>query len=524
MARPKVPSWIGLLWTAAVAVGCAGPVSPPKHLVVIVVDTLRADFIACFGGDAETPNIDRLAAEGVRFEHARSHIPITGPSHLSLFSSLLPNQHGVLNNAQVVPDDIDTLAEILSGSGFETTGVVSLGVLGAKFGFSRGFDFYDDRTMGRFWRDAAEVNEAVLPLLGTTTPQRRFLWIHYSDPHSPYASPEADLPEADLFRDGDFVARVRLDGRRFSIPVDLPPGETGFEFRSGEDGESRRVILRRFRYRGGEARIEPRGGVDLGEGRSNKHVFYGRTPMGVALVNPGDEAITGEFEGRIEFTPEREDLPGFYRDEVEFVDRQIGRLVDGLRAAGIWQDALVVFVADHGEGLGFSNRFAHVDHLYEDTLRVPLILVAPGRLPSGAVVSSSVGLIDVMPTVLEILGISPPPEMKGETLLPLIDGSGPDRPLLAMTYGPQARRDRRALVADGFKYVWTIGDDERELFDLAADPHESFNLVDDEPARAEAMHASLLRALAESGGEGMARPAELSEEEIEGLEALGYVH
>ena len=158
MRTPKALCWFGILWSAVVIGGCARTAKPPEHLILIVVDTLRADVLSCYGGDAETPNIDRLAAEGVRFEQARSHIPITGPSHLSLFTSLLPNQHGLRNNAQLFPDDVEPLAEILKRSGFETTGVVSLGVLSSKFGFSRGFDHYNDNNRGRFWRDAAEVN------------------------------------------------------------------------------------------------------------------------------------------------------------------------------------------------------------------------------------------------------------------------------------------------------------------------------------------------------------------------------
>lgn len=524
MRTPRPPGLTGIVCAAALAAGCASPADSPKNLVLIVVDTLRADVLGCYGGDADTPNIDRLAAEGVRFEQARSHIPITGPSHLSLFTSLLPNQHGVRNNAQVVLDEIEPLAEILKQSGFETTGVVSLGVLESKFGFSRGFGSFDDRTMGRYWRDAAEVNEVVFPLLEAGKGTRSFFWIHYSDPHSPYAAPDADLPAADVFLDGACVGQVRLDGRRFSIPVDLPPGETVLELRPGRDDESRRVILRRFRFHGGDGRIEASSRPELGATRATETVVYGRTPVGVALVNPGDEIVTGEFEGKIEFTPERHALPQFYRGEVEFVDREIGRLIDKLRSAGIWQDSLVVLVADHGEGLGTAGRFAHVEHLYDDTLRVPLILVSPGRLAPNAVVPTSVRLIDVMPTVLEMLGVNPPQGMTGETLMPLIRESGADRPLLAMTFGPQARRDRRALVADGFKYIWTTEDDGRELFDLADDPHELVNLVDRDPVRASAMHERLLRELADTEGDGVAASAELSQEEIEGLEALGYVH
>jgi len=504
--------------------GCAQRAERPKHLVLIVVDTLRADVLGCYGGEAVTPNIDRLAAEGARFEWARSHIPITGPSHLSLFTSLLPNQHGLRNNAQVVPDDVELLAEILKRSGFETTGVVSLGVLESKFGFSRGFDRYDDRVMGRFWRDAAEVNEVALPLIQSETRRRQFLWIHYSDPHAPYAPPDGDLPTAHFYLGGSFVAEVRLDGRYFSIPIDLPPGETELEVRPSEGDSPRRVALRRLRICGGEARIEPGGGLVRGKGQRTKNMFFGRTPASAVIVNPGLEAITGGLEGTIEFTPRGDDLHRLYRKEVEFTDRQIGRLTAALRSKGIWEDSVVVFVGDHGEGLGESGRFGHVDHLYDETLRVPLIVVAPNRLTPGTVVSTSVRLIDVLPTVLEMLDVTPPAGMTGESLSTLIEQSGPDRPVVGMTYEPQAELEGRVLVSNGFKYIWTIDNDGRELFDLADDPHETDNLVDQNPALADAMHEALQRALADSQADRLARPAELSQEEIEGLEALGYVH
>ena len=126
--------------------------------------------------------------------------------------------------------------------------------------------------------------------------------------------------------------------------------------------------------------------------------------------------------------------------------------------------------------------------------------------------------------MIDMLGVSPPQGMTGETLMPLINEPGPDRPLVAMTFAPQAKLDRRALVADGFKYIWTIEGDGRELFDLADDPDELVNLVDKDPVRADAMHERRLHALAETEGDGFALPADLTQEEIEGLEALGYVH
>jgi len=516
-------SWVGLGCLAVAIGGCSRQNAPPKHLVLIVVDTLRADVLGCYGGAAATPNIDRLAAQGVRFEQARSHIPITGPSHLSLFTSMLPHQHGVHNNTDLVPGDIEPLAEILRGAGFATTGVVSLGVLRSNYGFSRGFDRFDDRSKGRFWRDAAEVNEVVLPWLDGDPDGRQFFFVHYSDPHSPYASPDSDLPSARFFVGGRLVAEERLDGRRFSIPIRLPPGETELEVLPGSGDRPRRVILRRLKILGGECEFEPRDGCRQGERGSSRNVLYCRTPLNAAIVNPGSAVIDGELVGTIEFTPEHNESHRFYNREVEFADRHIGRLVSALRSSGIWRDSLVVFVADHGEGLGDLGRFAHADHLYDVTLRVPLILVAPGRLQPGTIVSTSVGLIDVMPTVLEMLGVEPPPEMVGETLLPLLERAGPDRAVVAMTFPPQATRDRRALISNGFKYIWTVDGDARELFDLAHDPGEVENLADRNTALADSMHEQLLQALADRRAEAPAEAAELTREEAEGLEALGYV-
>jgi iduronate 2-sulfatase len=507
----------------AVIVGCSRTSGPPRHLVLIVVDTLRADVLGCYGGTAKTPNIDQLAAEGVQFTQARSHIPITGPSHTTLFTSLLPHQHGVLNNTQVVPDNVVPLAQMLQRSGFQTTGVVSLGVLASKFGFSRGFDRYENQTRRRFWRDAAEVNEVALPLIHPEPRQRQFFWIHYSDPHAPYASPDADLPLVDCLVDGEFATSLRLDGRRFSIPVALPPGETVLEVRPSSGDVARRIVFRRLRVRGGDASIEGRKNLTRIHASETIRSHMGRTPLSAVLINPGPEPVVGELEGTIELSPRPEDLHHLYRQEVEFADREIGRLIETLRSAGLWEDSLVFFVGDHGEGLGDSDRFGHVNHLTNETLRVPLILVSPGRLPAGAVVTSSVRLIDVLPTALAMLSVDSHGDLMGETMLPMIENPGLDRPTVAMTFQPEAKVDRRGLVVRGFKYIWTIDNDERELYDLGNDPRELENIAPQMPDVVEAMHEELLVALALNEADEFARPAELSREEVEGLEALGYV-
>jgi len=166
-----------------------GGTPPPPNLILIVVDTLRADHVSRYGGTAPTPNIDKLAAAGVLFKRTYAHAPITGPSHASMFTSLLPASHGVHNNAQLLNDSMLTLAEILRSRSWHTAAFVSLGVLSRQFGFQQGFDEYYDQLPGRWWKSANEVNANLIPWLKLNQLRPLFLWLHYSDPPSPYTPP-----------------------------------------------------------------------------------------------------------------------------------------------------------------------------------------------------------------------------------------------------------------------------------------------------------------------------------------------
>ena len=115
--------------------------SPPRNLVLVVIDTLRADYLALYGGDVKTPTLESLAASGVIFGQAYSHIAVTGPSHSSLMTGLLPVDHGVQANTQILPAERTTLAEIVCAAGYDTAATVSLGVLRSDYGFDQGFDF-----------------------------------------------------------------------------------------------------------------------------------------------------------------------------------------------------------------------------------------------------------------------------------------------------------------------------------------------------------------------------------------------
>ena len=134
-----------------------------NSVLLIVVDTLRADYVGSYGGQVATPNIDALAASGVRFERAYSHVPITGPSHSTMFTSLLPSVHGVRSHFQALGDEHVTLAELLQRSHRHTAAFVSLGVLKARVGLSQGFDEYHDEFGLDWWRAAEKLNEEMLP-------------------------------------------------------------------------------------------------------------------------------------------------------------------------------------------------------------------------------------------------------------------------------------------------------------------------------------------------------------------------
>jgi arylsulfatase A-like enzyme/Flp pilus assembly protein TadD len=178
----------------------------PERVVLITIDTLRADFVGSYGSkSSRTPTLDRLAADGVRFATAISPTPITMPSHASLMTGLDPTLHGVHSNAKFRLDDgIPTLAEQFQARGFATAAFLASVVLDRRYGLARGFDVYDDRmgfrrniegaTGGYAERTADQVVDATLEWL-KSAPSRFFLWVHFYDPHGSYNPPRGFRPK-----------------------------------------------------------------------------------------------------------------------------------------------------------------------------------------------------------------------------------------------------------------------------------------------------------------------------------------
>jgi arylsulfatase A-like enzyme len=393
---------------------CApGPEPPRTPVVLITLDTTRADALSCYGApEGSSPRLDGLAAEGTRFDLAMATSSVTPVSHASILTGLDNQRHGVrvisAEGGFRLRPGVATLATLLRERGYSTAAVHSAFPVSAHYGFDRGFDVFESfeadfrvEQGGHFWdvrtfqRRSDETTDLALEwLAGTSAPY--FLWVHYWDPHDGARLP----PEEDL-------------------PADLPRGEGGW------------------------------------------------------------------------IPPSRE----LYAAEVRYMDRQIGRLLDGLRARGDWERALVVVVGDHGEGLDDHGWWGH-RLLYQEQARVPLIVRAPGA-EQGPSVDALVRTTDILPTVLDFLGVIPPEGVDGRSLRDLMAGRD-DAPRAAfadqlngydLNSSIAAHRPYDefvyAVVEDGWKLLWRPAHPERsELFDLAADPGEASDLYAERPDQA----------------------------------------
>ena len=373
-----------LLACAASITFCARSPSVPIGVVVITLDTTRADRLTAYGfKGAEMPHLDRLARNGVVFDQAISVAPLTLPAHASLFTGLLPASHGVRENAAPpLSFDHTTLAEILRGQGFRSAAFVGSGVLDPDRGLSQGFDRYGGvsgehrLTPKTAQRTAEAVMTEAIDWLESVGDSRFFLWAHLYDPHRPHQPPEP------------FAAR------------------------------------------------------------------YAHDP---------------------------------YVGEIAYADFQIGRLLDALDRQDRLDRIIVVVAGDHGESLGEHGECGHGIFVYESVLRVPLIIRTPSIKPRR--VGSVVRLIDVMPTVLDLLGLKLPPT-EGISLTGVMNGGRQDLDAYAESVYPQkfGWSPLRSLRDGRFKLI----DAPRpELYDLEHDPFEGRNVYSERPATAAALNQRL---------------------------------
>ena len=391
----------------------------PRNVILITIDTTRADALGAYGKQgAGTPVMDALAAQGTVFDRAYSHAPITLPSHSSILTGLTPPQHGVRNNITYrLREDRQTLAERLKERGFATAAFVSSIILDSRFGIDQGFDHYDDDIVhytkhedkAIVTRRAGTTVDAALAWLEThqrkQPDQPFFNWIHFYDPHAPYDPP---------------------------LPY--------------------------------------------------KHAYA--------------------------------DSP--YQGEIAYVDAQIGRLVAHLREHNLLDDTLIVITADHGDSFGEHGEETHGFFTYCTTTRVPLILSRVLGSTPGAHLDHVVQGVDLVPTILDQLGLPTPPELQGKLL-----SSTEPRSVFSEAIIP--KEDFYLAPVHSLKdqdYAFYYSSD-LELYDLRADPQEKHNLAETQPERV-ARYLDRIQLLLDDAAKDSQRVS-VDQATIEMLRSLGYV-
>lgn len=444
--------------------------SERPNLVLIVVDTLRADAISTELGNPRTPNIAELAKHGVAFSRAFAHAPMTLPSHASLFSGLHPFESGVYNNGQAVPADLPLLAETLHAAGYTTRAVVSLATLwpqGEGLGLDRGFDSFDN---GEFEVSPAERTSARFATALDSMPAGKpfFLFAHLSDPHEPYNqhTPWFDGKEQSAH------ATAKLDGVEFDslttssmsyweADVQLEPGLHTVSLLSASP-----FLLRRLECTTDGVSVEP-------------HWLEGEllTPSNrvqLQFAGPPSGERSVRLRAWVNDAPESQQLLPRYASEVRAADAAVGELIRELKRRGQWENTLVVLTADHGEALGEHGTVGHVVNLYDELLAVPLVVRLPhDRRDEGLEQQASriVRHVDVLPTVLEALDLHAREPGAGESLFEVHD-----RLLIAETHPPEAPRTLIAMRDDTYKMVFDPLADSFEMYRLGPDPRERDNV------------------------------------------------
>ena len=388
LSRPYV---VTLLLACTALSACSrppGPRFPGAPVVLVSIDTLRADHLPAYGyPHVKTPHIDRLRRDAILYERAYSPAPLTLPAHVSLLTGLLPFEHGVRDNLgyRFDPKAHSTLATLLRAKGYATGSFVSAHVLRGGTGLASGFDVYDDQVaapagvgveaLGRVQRRGEETLAAARSWLEGVAPKPFLLFLHIYEPHSPYDPPE----------------------------------------------------------------------------------------------------------------PYRSQAAHPYDGEIAKSDEVVGGLLDELRRSGVYERAIVVLVSDHGEGLGEHGEDEHGILLYRWALHVPLLVKLPGGLRAGSSVRTPVQLIDLLPTLANLLDLPVPKGLRGRSL---VAEPSQERRIYAETFYPRIHlgwSELRSLLDERWQY---IEGRRRELYELREDPSQLTNRLATEGQTARAFQPS----------------------------------
>jgi len=460
----------------------SAPTATGPHVVLFLVDTLRADRVGAYGCPTPTtPAIDALAAEGIVFEQAYAPEGWTLPCLPSLFTSTFPCEHGIVvdwiadrTQRLTLNPALKTLAERLAALGYETVSSYANPYAGPVTGMTRGFELATKRP----FTDGSHVSA----WLAERSARPYFLYVHNLEPHDPWKARPADIEPFGQ----------------------VPPAVV------------RRLHELTFQYK-------PLLRVD----------FADKQPLGTTDNTAQQDAVLAELH---KILPQQRIL---YDAMVRLADRRVGSVIDALKAAGQWDQTLFILVSDHGEEFAEHGAYGHGHSAYEEMIRVPLIVKLPNGEHAGKRVQEVARLVDVLPTIAEVLGR---PDLaagaRGESLLPFVRGErsrSADEPVVVATrinrkkyYRPwaESRGDVNVAVRIGpFKGIWNRDHDHVELFRVDQDPLDQNDVCAAHPEIA-ARVAAAAREFLEACMAAAVLPStstEGSESDETDLTALGYV-
>lgn len=532
-----------------------------KNVLLITADTLRADHLGCTGSPyVRTPNLDRLAGQGILFENHFANANVTNPSHITILSSLYAKDHDVHDNTTPVSEEVTLLPEMLRARGFRTAAFTSVVHLNPPLsGLGQGFDDFSYSPL--IERAAALTNRDVFSWLENHGQEPFFVWVHYFDPHAPYTPggpyhalydgrvreslPEGD--QAERFREREALVQNLKD--EIALLSEDRAGRDVPEkwLQLAEDGEFMALLLKRHPPSlPGSARPSAEAFAD----------WYKENLLLVRAGRPSSPSFRDWMSGFLSVVDnETADDPNWrapwlrgvtdiakptalYAGEVSYLDEHLGRLFDKLKDRHLYDRTMIVFTADHGECLGEHDIFFNHRTLYEGTLHVPLIIKDPSWNRKRKRITHLTNHVDILPTILDLLSLPLPDKIRGKSLVPLVRGSGEgfdDRTI----YAEHAHRLANSLRTPRFKYIketktrhlfaFFVGrpafvKGRRFLFDLSRDPGERLDLTAGASGLADRLDLALERWLAETALHVPAAESKVEKKMLEALRALGYIH
>ncbi len=469
--------------------GQAGRLGGKPNIVMVTVDTLRADHLSAYGHSRETsPHLERLADQGVLFEAAFSTMGTTLPAHLSIMTGLYPHQHGYVANHGAMSGGFQSgesrraIAEILASDGYTTAAFVSGPTVSKVTGLDAGFQHWDQHEFDKLQslsstsRHSSVTTDRAVAWLEAGPEEPFFLWVHYWDPHEP----------------------------------NIPPAPYGGQFPKGsieeqliEDRKIRpEVLLERF---------------DDEELARLFHPDWGREGGDIELPPIDHDAVV--------------DLLNRYDSDVYATDVALGRLMDCLEEQGLFDDSILVFTSDHGQALGQHDWLEH-GRIQSENVHVPLVIHFPGEVIQQPLrVEDVVSVVDILPTIMARLGTDSAREL-------LTQASGEDifsgEYLRRFAFSQRSVRERDWELGedtDGLKFGLTTSrwkyyhrpDGADELYDLSTDSGELIDVAAEHPEVMETLERHVLAILSRRPFTPEARQGPESEELKRFRETLGKI-